>query len=116
MTTNAQPFSEFLLALLGPMIWAGHFFVVYGTEAIICAKASSPTNTMLWIVTVTTVLATAGLTVLLVQRFRVKRTRGGDALHFLDHISIYLVMISMAAIVAVAASALHLPVCLPIGG
>jgi len=41
MTTRATPTGTALLALIGPMIWAAHFFAVYLVEAVLCSPAVS---------------------------------------------------------------------------
>jgi hypothetical protein len=114
MITRTQPLSGFLLALLGPMVWAMHFFVVYGLEAALCTRAISPVLTMRWTVAVATAGAVGGLVVFLILRFR--RSSEPDAPGFLRTISISLALISVGAILAVAASALRLPACLQPAG
>jgi hypothetical protein len=105
MTTKAQPLGKFLLAMLGPTVWAAHFFVVYGVEAAVCTRAASPAVTMRWIVAAATTAAVAGLAAVLMLRFRGPPGEPED-LGFLRKVSVYLALLSLGAILAVAAAAL----------
>jgi hypothetical protein len=111
MTTKAQPLGRFLLAFLGPMVWAAHFFVVYGVEAALCTRVASPATTMRWIVAAATIAAVAGLAAFLMLCFR-RPSDEPEALGFLHKVSVCLALISIGAILAVAASALRLPACM----
>jgi hypothetical protein len=103
MTTEAQPLSRLLLALTGPILWALHFFIVYGLEAVVCARAHSPIATMQWIVAIATTAAVAGTAAFLAWRFRHRSTEA-DVGSFLREIAIVLALISIGAILVVAAS------------
>ena len=61
MTQRARPFGDFIACLYGPIIWAMHFFIVYGLEAAVCTRASSPAFIMRWIVAIATAIAIAAL-------------------------------------------------------
>ena len=115
MTAKARPFSGFVLALTGPMVWAVHFFVVYGAESVVCTRAVSPAITMQWILAVATATAVAGLAAFLIRRFR-KRPSEPEALAFLNEISVYLALISIGAVLAVTASTLRLSACVQPAG
>ena len=110
MTSKVQPLSGLLLALLGPIVWAVHFFVVYGLEAVLCTRASSPVFAMQMIVAAATAAAVASLGAFLIQRFR-KPPNDNEAGAFLRTVSIFLALISIGALVGVAASAVHLSAC-----
>ena len=111
MTTEAQPLSRLLLALTGPILWALHFFTVYGLEAVVCARAHFPIAAMQWIVAIATTAAVAGAVAFLIWRFR-QRSMETDVVSFLREIAIVLALISIGAILVVAASALQLSPCL----
>jgi hypothetical protein len=110
MTTKAQPLGKFLLAMLGPTVWAAHFFVVYGVEAAVCTRAASPAVTMRWIVAAATTAAVAGLAALPMLRFRGRPNEPAD-LCFLRKVSVYLALVSIGAILAVSAAALAILPC-----
>jgi hypothetical protein len=110
VNAKSAPFSDFILALAGPIVWAAHFFIVYGLEAAVCATAESPTLTMRWIIAAATATAVAGLVALLIQLLR-KLQNGSEALRFLHKVSLCLSLISIGAVLAVAASALRLSAC-----
>lgn len=115
MSAKTAPFSDFVLALAGPIVWAAHFFIVYGLEAAVCARAESPAFTMRWIVAAATAAAVAGLAALLIRRFR-KQPSEPEAFRFLHKVFVYLTLISIGAILAVAASTLRLSACVqPLG-
>lgn len=115
MTANARPFGGFVLALTGPIVWAAHFFIVYGLEAAVCTRADSPAATMQWITAAATTTAVGGLAALLIRRFRKPPTESG-AFRFLHEISTYLTLLSIGAVLTVAASALRLPACVQPAG
>jgi hypothetical protein len=115
VTAKVRPFSGFIFALMGPIVWAMHFFIVYGLEAAVCAKVRSPALTMRWIIAVATAAAVMGLAAFLIRRVR-KRPREPGALGILHEISVYLSLISIGAILVVAASALRLSACVQPAG
>ena len=115
MTTNARPFRDLALALSGPIVWAAHFFVVYGLEATVCTRAASPILTMQLIVSCATAVAIVVLAVFTLHRLRVPPSEN-DALFFLNRISIFLALISIGAVLAVAVSATQLSACLQLAG
>ncbi len=111
MISTAQPLSGLLLTLLGPIVWAAHFFAVYGLEAVVCTRAPSPVLTMRMTVAVATAAAVASLGAFLFQRLR-KPPNDSEAGAFLRTVSVLLALISIGALVGVAASALYLPACM----
>jgi hypothetical protein len=66
-----------LLCLAGPIVWAAHFFIMYGTGALTCAVApASARNTIFQVIgTATTVIAVATLIGLVVRGFARSRSR-----------------------------------------
>lgn len=111
MIAKAQPLRWLLVALTGPILWAAHFFVVYGLEAVVCANARFPIATMQWIVAIATAAAVAGAAAFLIWRFR-QRSAEADVLAFLREISLVLALISAGAILVVGATALQSSPCL----
>ena len=108
MTRTVRPFSDFLWALAGPIVWAAHFFVVYGMEAVICTRTASPFSTMPWIVAIATAVAFGALIIVVIRQRKVP-----DTALFLRQVSVALALISMAAITGAAVSGLSLPACMP---
>ena len=50
MSAHPRPMSDLLLALTGPIVWAGHFFGVYLTEALLCSTPGPATGAQVrWI-------------------------------------------------------------------
>lgn len=111
MTRNVRPFLDFLWALAGPIVWATHFFLVYGVEAVVCTRADSPSVAMRWIVAGATAVALCAL-IIVVMRQRKDR----DAALFLREVSIILAFVSMAAIAGAGISGLSLSACLSPAG
>ena len=110
VTAKTAPFSGFVLALAGPVVWAAHFFIVYGLEAAMCTRASSPAFIMRWIVAIATAIAIAALAAFVFRCF-LKLSSEPESLSFLNTISIFLALISIGAILAVGASNFHLSAC-----
>jgi hypothetical protein len=111
MTAQVQPLKDFLVCLFGPVVWAVHFFVVYGAESIVCLTASSPTTGMRWTIIAVTALSLAAIAASWI-RFPAADAAEAGTRHFLRVLSGWLAAISAAAIVAVSISAWHLPACL----
>jgi hypothetical protein len=44
MTSDTRPVTDLLFAFAGPIVWAGHFFGVYLTEALLCSGQVSITH------------------------------------------------------------------------
>ena len=62
MSAHPRPMSDLLLAFTGPLVWAGHFFGLYLTEALLCStSASAATIQIRWIGAGLTVIALAAL-------------------------------------------------------
>ena len=115
MNAKSAPFSGCVLALAGPIVWAAHFFIVYGLEAAVCTRADFPATTMQWIIATATATAVVSLAAPLIRRFHQTPTES-EAVRFLHEISIYLALISIGAVLAVAASVLRLSACVqPVG-
>ena len=114
MTTKTAPFSCFVLALAGPVVWAAHFFIVYGLEAAVCTRADFPAATMRLIIAAATATAVAGLAVLLIRNFRKRPSE--PEFGFLHDIFVCLALISIGAVLAVAAPALRLSACVQPAG
>ncbi len=115
MNAKSAPFNGFVLAFAGPIVWAAHFFIVYGLEAAVCTRADSPAATVRWIIATATATAVVGLAALLIRRFR-KPPSDSEAFRFLHKISIYLALLSIGAVLTVAASALRLSACMQPAG
>jgi hypothetical protein len=116
MTTHVRPLTDFLACLLGPAIWAAHFFVIYGAETVVCAGASSPAIAMRWTVGAATAVALAIVAVPFVGSARTRHAGEAEPRRFLNVLSGVLAAFSAAAIIGVAVSALRLPACtLPFG-
>jgi len=115
MTARARPLGDFLACLLGPMIWAAHFFIVYGAETVACLT-NSPTNAMQWTMIVTTVMALAAVTLTIMRHPRNVHAADDTTQGFLRILAVSLAVLSAAAIVATALSAFRLPMCVSPAG
>ena len=116
MTSSVRPFGDFIACLYGPIIWAMHFFIVYGAESVVCMAASSPASAMRWTVFAATAIALAAIAVPDVRSVRSGRTGEVEAQRFLRNVAGWLAILAAAAIVAVAAAAMRLSACvLPAG-
>jgi hypothetical protein len=61
MTPRVRPVTDIVLALSGPLIWVAHFFVLYLTEAFVCAGPAPPAGMVRWIGTIATAAALLAL-------------------------------------------------------
>ena len=113
MTAEPRPVSDLLTASAGPIVWAGHFFAVYLTEALLCPAQGSPTPaTVRSIGTALTVLALAGILAFAIRHRRNDRVAGPSAaLGF----ALPLTFLSGLAVVWTSLPLLLLPACAPGG-
>jgi len=110
MNGEIRPISSLLIALLGPIIWAAHFFGVYLVEAVLC-PAREPVSIGL-VGLALSALALAALT-LHSARCHLSDPAGGarDPLRF----TLPLTLLSMTAVVWTSLPLLVLPACTPGG-
>jgi hypothetical protein len=107
---RARPFTDFLLCLLGPAVWAAHFFILYATEALACTGAS-PARSVSWSAAIATAVACIGLAAFLIWQLQNKAHTRPDAARFLRHISVALAGLAMLAVIWTAAPVLLLTPC-----
>jgi hypothetical protein len=94
-------------ALVGPLVWAAHFLIVYTSESVLCRLLDARAHT--WLVAVASVLAlVAILGDLVVQR---QLCRQENAERFLTRLRIGLDGLSGVAVLLVAVAGLALPAC-----
>jgi hypothetical protein len=116
MTARARPFGDFVACLRGPVIWAVHFFVVYGAESVVCIGASSPAGAMRWTVFAATAIALVAIAAPHVRPVRSGPAGDPEAQRFLRSVAGWLAALSAAAIVAVAVAAMRLSACVSPAG
>jgi hypothetical protein len=102
-----------LLVLAGPLIWAAHLLVIYGSTTVICAKAADAG--VLPVIVIATVLALAASGVLAIRSWRRSDLLGrGSRPHcFLRRIMLLLLALSAVAILWAGATVFTLPSCPP---
>jgi hypothetical protein len=113
---TARPLTDFAIVLTGPIVWAAHFFVLYGAESLVCTQAASPSQALQWINIVATAAALGTLAVLLVRQHRSRWHKKDDASAFLRNASIWLALLSTGAIFGATLSAWRVAACLPPAG
>jgi uncharacterized membrane protein YgdD (TMEM256/DUF423 family) len=104
-----------VIVLAGPVVWAAHFFVLYGAEALVCTQAASPSRALQWVNIGATAVALAALAALLIRQYR-SRQKNDDADAFLRSASLWLALISAGAICGTMLSAWRVAACLPPAG
>lgn len=117
MRDNTNPVSELLLCLGGPIIWAVHFFVMYGASTLACLNSSARHSTPFFVfafsLTLVAIFAVLGLTAWQVARASHRETSGDqtDGRRFLRTISILLGSATLLAIAWATLPLLMLPSC-----
>ncbi|MGD9922741.1 MAG: hypothetical protein AB7V13_15080 [Pseudorhodoplanes sp.] len=100
-----------LLVLAGPLIWAAHLLVIYGSTTVICAKAAGA-GVLPVIVTATIVaLAAIGVLAIRCQRRSDLLGRGPNSHVFLRRVMLLLLALSAVAILWAGSTVLLLPAC-----
>jgi hypothetical protein len=120
---TVRPTSELLMSWVGPAIWAAHFFVMYGSEALICTRVAPGVRDALFatVAISATALAVAGLVAFVVRRHAgtgsgARAGHGADDLAFSRWLSIGLALLSVLAVIWVALPALLAAPCQPYSG
>jgi hypothetical protein len=114
---NARSITGLLRCLVGPAVWAGHFLVMYGAHALICARVAPDESGRVWLFSAATA-STLALLVLagLVWRLVRARRRGGLAQPtFPSDVSIALAVLSLIGVIWVALPAALMPPCAAFG-
>jgi hypothetical protein len=113
MTSETRPVTDLLVAFVGPIVWAGHFFAVYLTEALVCpSQGWGPQATVRSIGAALTALALAVLFAFAIrQRGKDPAARDSAALFF----ALPLTILSVLAILWTSVPLFLLPACAPGG-
>ena len=119
MSAHPRPMSDLLLALIGPIVWAGHFFGLYLTEALLCSILAPAAGAQIrWIGAGLTVIALAALLTFAMCSQRCfgfsddKRTDPGTLFSFAGPLTI----VSILAVLWTSIPLFLLPACAPGGG
>jgi hypothetical protein len=120
MSARSRPMSDLLFALTGAIVWSGHFFAVYFTEALLCSTPKLATAAQIrWIGGGLTAIALAALVAFLLRHLQGFRLSAGDDADASDALSMVagpLTMLSMLAVLWTALPLFFLPACAPGGG
>jgi hypothetical protein len=112
MTSETRPVTDLLIAFAGPIVWAGHFFGVYLTEALHCPAQVPPAQaTVRSIGVALTVLALAAMLAFAIRHHRDARAGRSFALGF----AFPLTLLSALAVFWTSVPLFLLPACAPGG-
>jgi hypothetical protein len=113
MTSETRPVTDLLIAFAGPIVWAGHFFGLYLTDALLCpAQAWGPQATVRFVGAALTVFALAVVVAFAIrQRGKGAAARDPAALFF----ALPLTLLSVLAIFWTSVPLFLLPACAPGG-
>jgi hypothetical protein len=109
MTSQSRPLGDLIGSLVGPMVWAAHFFIMYAAETLICIDGGFGLRNMRWFAAVATAIAVGILLAAIVRNRR--PARSNDGVPALRNISNVLSLISIGAILATALPAAVVPTC-----
>ncbi len=93
----------------GPLIWAAHFLVVYGSESLACTRGGSHALVVI-AATIVTLGALAATTALAVRRSRAS----GQGTAFMDTVAVALGFLSITAVLAMVLPAFLLSACMDV--
>ena len=107
--------------LYGPIIWAAHFFLLYGTASFLCTPEASREDEVRLIALALTALALLVLFGLSTWQFiGYRRPRGndraGNVVSFLQMTSIALAGLAIIGVMWTGAGAILVPACVPLTG
>jgi hypothetical protein len=114
MTSQSRPLSDLISSLIGPIVWAAHFFVMYGAETLICINGGLGLPNMHLFAPAATGIA---IGILLAAIMWNRRSRHPyDRTPALRNVSNILSLLSIGAIAATALPAAVVPTCAsPVG-
>jgi hypothetical protein len=120
MIVRSRSIGELAFVLAGPMVWAAHFFLLYGAEVLICTGpvAGSRGEQLLPVAAALTTAAVAGLLAILVAGLTSGRqarqaTEGTTRSLFWRDAPTALAMLAMLGVLWTALPALLIPACAP---
>jgi hypothetical protein len=116
MATSRRWLADLAVLLAGPLVWAAHFFSVYGADALICTGpgAASRGEEVLPVAAVLTVAAMVGLLGILGRQFAISRqARQTSKTLFWRDAPTALAALAGLAVLWAALPALLLPACSP---
>ena len=119
MSTYPRPMSDLLLALTGPIVWAGHFFSLYLTEALLCSTPALAAGAQVrWIGAGLTFIALGGLVAFALRHRHDFHLFAGDAAGASAALSFAgpLTIVSILAVLWTSLPLFLLPACAPVGG
>lgn len=93
----------------GPLIWAAHFLVVYGSESLACTRGGSHALVVI-VATIAALAALAATTSLAVRRSRAS----GQGAAFMDTVAVALGFLSITAVLATMLPAFLLSACMDV--
>lgn len=115
---KTESIGELLLCFAGPMVWAGHFFIMYGAEALACTAVPAHARNTIFLViaTATTAIALVTLVGFVVWDFARSRSSrqagsGFDGSSFLRDTGTALAVLAMLGVLWVALPATLLTLC-----
>jgi uncharacterized iron-regulated membrane protein len=114
MTSQPRPLSDLIGSLIGPIVWAAHFFVMYGAEALICINGGPGLSNMHLFAAGATAIAVGILLAAIMWNRRSRHPH--DRAPALRNVSNILSLISIGAIAATALPAAVVPTCMNPGG
>jgi hypothetical protein len=109
MTSQPRPLSDLVGSLIGPIVWAAHFFAMYGAEALICTEGVGFQNMRLFAAAATAIAV--GILAVAIVRNRQRMLPSDGRVPALREISNTLSLISIGAVLAVALPAAIIPTC-----
>jgi hypothetical protein len=110
VSSQSRPLSDLIGSLIGPIVWAAHFFVMYGAETLICINGGPGPSNMHLFAAVATAIAVGILLAAIIWNRRSLHQQ--DRAPALCHISNILSLISIGAIAATALPAAVVPTCM----
>ena len=120
MNAHPRPMSDLLLVLMGPIVWSGHFFGMYLTQALLCSTPTPATGVQIrWIGAGLTAIALVACVVFVFRHRDGFRLSAGDNANASDGLPIVagpLTMVSMLAVLWTFLPLFLLPACALSGG
>jgi hypothetical protein len=115
MNARPKPIVDCMPALAGPLVWAMHFFILYGSEALACTEPGAPGNAVRWIGAVATIAALTALSLLPlgIRRTLVAPVQEAGSTEASLAFAGPLTLLSMIAIVWTSLPLVMLPACAP---
>jgi hypothetical protein len=106
MSTRTRPIADLASMTGGPLIWAAHFGLTYGSQTMFCARAQHPDTALFWVIEAVVTASACAALLALAYALRIRIPGATDTLAgesqgmpFVRHVAMAGIGLALLAIV-----------------